>query len=68
MAKKKAYALVREFADRLKSLNGAIKCKELLGVDMRSSEGKNLSKKKLIASICPKFVHDSMKILDEILK
>jgi len=69
MAKKKTYALVQEFADRFKSLNGAIKCKELLGVDMRTPEGKKLIKeKKLISVICPKFVHDSIKILDEILE
>ncbi len=67
-AKKKTYALVREFADRFKSLNGSMRCRELLGIDMSTPEGAKLVKeKKLVSSLCPKFVHDSIRIIDEIL-
>ena len=62
----KAYSLVREFVDRFKSRNGSIVCKELLGCDMSTPEGRKLSEeKKLVASVCPKFVQDACEIIEQ---
>jgi C_GCAxxG_C_C family probable redox protein len=66
-AKKKTNGLVKEFSARFISLNGSIRCKDLLGVDMSTPEGAKLfKKKKLASSICPKFIHDSIRIINEI--
>jgi C_GCAxxG_C_C family probable redox protein len=62
----KAYSLVREFVDRFKSRNGSIVCKELLGCDMSTPEGRKLvEEKKLVASVCPKFVQDACEIIEQ---
>ena len=46
-AKEKTYILVREFSDKFKSRNGSIVCKELLGVDISTTEGMKAAKQKL---------------------
>jgi C_GCAxxG_C_C family probable redox protein len=68
-AKEKTYKLVNEFAARFKELNCSIVCRELLGCDVSSPEGlKSAQDKKLFKTICPKFVSDAAKILDQILE
>jgi C_GCAxxG_C_C family probable redox protein len=67
--KEKAYSLVKEFVDKFKFRNGSIICRELLGCDISTPEGMKLAKeKKLITTLCPKFVQDAAEIIEQILK
>ena len=67
-AKDKTYSLVKEFVSRFKARNNSIVCKELLGCDINTAEGmKIFQDKKLITTLCPKFVQDAAEIIEEIL-
>jgi C_GCAxxG_C_C family probable redox protein len=67
-AKSRTYELVREFAEKFRSRNGSIVCKELLGCDISTPEGmKTAQGKKLFKSVCSKMVTDAAEILDEML-
>jgi C_GCAxxG_C_C family probable redox protein len=68
-AKERAYQLVREFADAFKSRNGSVLCRELLGCDLTTPEGRNVAKEKgLFTTLCPKLVRDAAEIVEQILK
>ena len=68
IAKEKTYKFAREFLDKFKSLNGTIKCRELLNCDISTPEGMNFAKEKnLFATICPKMVRNSAEILENLL-
>jgi len=67
--KEKTYSLVREFVDRFKFRNGSIVCRELLGCDISTPEGRDLAKEKnLFTTLCPKFVQDAAEIIEQILE
>ncbi len=67
-AKEKLFALENEFADKFKSRNNSLNCKELLGYDLGNpEERKECSEKKLYETRCKKFVNDAAEILEEIL-
>jgi len=66
--KEKLYGLINRFAEKFKSRNGSILCKELLGCNIGTPEGmKAVKEKGLIDALCPKLVRDAAEILDEIL-
>ena len=66
--KDKVYALAQEFIRRFQERNGFINCKELLGCDISTLEGKNeASQRKLTASICPNLIQQAAEILEELL-
>jgi C_GCAxxG_C_C family probable redox protein len=68
VAKEKTYKFAREFINKFKSLNGSIKCKELLNCDISTPEGMKVAKEKnLFTTICPKLVRDSAEILEKLL-
>jgi C_GCAxxG_C_C family probable redox protein len=67
-AKRKTYALVKEFSKKFKARNGSIICRELLGCDIGIPEGNRVAKdKQLFSTVCPGFVQDAVDILEEIL-
>ena len=67
-AKLKTYALVQEFTKRFKARHGTIVCRELLGCDIGTPEGHRIAKeKKLVSTLCPRFVQDAAEIIEEIL-
>lgn len=67
-SKEKAYRLVKEFVEKFMSRDGSIVCRELLGCDINTSKGRRLVKeKKLFTDLCPKFVQDAAKIIEQIL-
>lgn len=67
-AKDKVYIQVEKFTKEFKSRNGSISCKELLGHDMSTTEGmKTIKEKKLIPTVCPKFIQDAAEITETIL-
>jgi C_GCAxxG_C_C family probable redox protein len=67
-ARERTYAVVGEFMDRFISRNRSSTCKDLLGHDLSTPEGRTAVKeKKLADTLCPKFVRDAAEILEEIL-
>ena len=67
-AKRKTYALVKDFVEKFKARNGTIMCRELLGCDIGTPRGKKYAEEKaLTTTICPGFVKDAAEILEVIL-
>jgi C_GCAxxG_C_C family probable redox protein len=69
-ARYKTYDLVKEFIKRFEEKHGTTTCKKLLGgVDLGTEKGRQEAKdRKLFSTICPEFVRDAAKILDDLLK
>ena len=66
--KDKAYIKVEEFMNRFTSIHGSLACRELIGYDIRSSNGLNTAKeKKIFETICPQLIKSSVEILEEIV-
>jgi C_GCAxxG_C_C family probable redox protein len=64
----KTTGLVKAFAERFKSLNGSIVCRELLGCDLSTEEGqKTFVGEKLRNTLCTKFVRDAATIVRDLL-
>jgi C_GCAxxG_C_C family probable redox protein len=58
----------REFIDEFTKRNGTIKCKDLLGLDISTLEGREKAKlNNLYDDLCPKFVKSAIEILDKLL-
>ena len=67
-AKEAAYARVREFAHRFKAHHGSLVCRDLLGCDISTVEGREIAgQKSLFTTICPTLVRYAAEILEEIL-
>ena len=65
-AKQKTYALSREFVERFKVRHGTIVCRELLGCDIGTEEGKRFyDENQYEEKLCAKFVADAAAILEE---
>ena len=66
--KARCYALVHDFADRFRTRNGSLLCRELLGCDLGTEEGMALAKQKgYFVELCPRYVRDAAEILEEVL-
>jgi C_GCAxxG_C_C family probable redox protein len=66
--KEKAYALVAELADQFRQRNGSLACRELLGCDLGTPEGRqNAHDHGLSATRCVKFVRDAAEIVERML-
>lgn len=66
--KENTYRLSAEFVNKFKSHHGSIKCKEILGCDLSTPEGRKLAEEKnLFNTLCPEFVRNAAKIVEEIL-
>ena len=64
----KSYEIAREFIDKFTSINDTIICKDLLGCDISTPEGKQYAEdNNLIETICMKAVQTSAEILEELL-
>ena len=64
-AREKTYRLVREFDSEFKKINKTTNCKELLGCNLLTEEGKKyFNDNNLIEKICIKCVECSLKILN----
>lgn len=67
-AKQKAYELAHEFTRRFKDRHRTITCKELIGLDLSTEEGRKLnSDMKVTRTRCPAFVRTAAEILDDML-
>lgn len=66
--REKAYELVNEFVKKFQSRNSSIECKELLGYNINNPEEREIIyEKTLTNTLCPKFVEDAVKILEQIV-
>jgi C_GCAxxG_C_C family probable redox protein len=60
----RVYDLVREFVRLFEEKRGTIICKDLLGVDLGTPEGRDKAiKDNLFRTLCPGFVRDAAQIL-----
>jgi C_GCAxxG_C_C family probable redox protein len=67
--KDSTYTLVREFAERFRAKQGAVECRELLGVDVSTAEGLRLAhQQNLFATRCNTIIHDAVMVLQGVLK
>jgi C_GCAxxG_C_C family probable redox protein len=68
-AHRKTNSLINDFVSLFKSRNGSIVCKELLCCDVSTPEGLNSAReKKLLTTVCPKYVRDAAEIVEELLR
>ncbi len=67
-ARETTYGLVNRFVSRFKERNSSIVCRDLLGHDLATEEGRDrVAELNLIVTHCQKFVADAAQILDDIL-
>lgn len=58
---------VRQFLAEFKKRNGSITCRELLGIDAFTREGRDEAlRKNLFVTRCPKYIRDGIEILDSL--
>jgi C_GCAxxG_C_C family probable redox protein len=68
-ARFKSYGLVEEFIRRFEAKHGTIVCKQLIGVDLGTSAGREMAtKENLFQTLCPDFVKTASEILRDIVK
>ncbi len=61
------WSRVRQFLAEFKKRNGAITCRELLGVDAFAREGREEAlRRNLFVTRCPKYIRDGIEILDSL--
>ena len=66
--KEKTYELVRQFAERFKARHGSLDCKDLLGCDISTPEGRQrIEQQGLHSTLCPQFVRTAAEIVEELL-
>ena len=67
-AREKIYQVIREFSNRFQEIHGSIICKELLGCDINTPEGKNYyDQNDFFEKKCFQYVKDSAMILEDLL-
>lgn len=67
-AKEKTYDLSRQFMNEFKARHSSVICKEILGCDLNTPEGKaEFSSKNLINVKCAVCVRDAVQILEKLL-
>jgi C_GCAxxG_C_C family probable redox protein len=67
-AKLAAYPVVQEFLARFRALHGAVTCRELLGADLGTPEGRARAEAQgLVRQRCPAFVREVALILEDLL-
>ncbi len=67
-AKEASYSQIREFTRRFKELHGSTLCRELLGCNLDTEEGKKLYRESnLGASVCLPCICDATALVEEIV-
>jgi C_GCAxxG_C_C family probable redox protein len=67
-AKERNSAMVQKFASEFRQIHGSLRCTDLLGLDLGTEEGFNKAKESgLTRQVCPKFLSDSVDILERII-
>lgn len=67
LSRERTAGLTQEFLRRFRARNGATACKDLLGCDLGTPEGRRAAKQEShFKKQCPKFVQDAAEILEEL--
>lgn len=67
-AKERTYALVQELVRRFRARHGALDCRDLLGCDIGTPEGRKIiADQKLHDDTCPLLVASAVEILEDVL-
>lgn len=67
-AQEETYQFIRLFSNRFQEINGSIVCRELLGCDINTPEGKDYySQNEFFEKKCLQYVRNAAEILEEIL-
>jgi C_GCAxxG_C_C family probable redox protein len=68
-AKERAYAAAAEFTRRFEERCGALRCRDLIRVDMTTAEGlADARERKVFATECPRFVAAAVEIAVAIIR
>ena len=63
-----SFRLVETFMQRFRERHGSVNCKDLLGVDLATEEGRRTNQEQgLTRTVCPNFVRSAAQILDEMI-
>jgi C_GCAxxG_C_C family probable redox protein len=66
--KEKAYGLIKEFEQRFCRLHGSISCRQLLGCDLNTEEGKRIFTEKNLAKVkCTEYVRDASRLVEQMI-
>ncbi|MFX0006421.1 MAG: C-GCAxxG-C-C family protein [Promethearchaeota archaeon] len=66
-AKENTYQIIRNFSNKFQEINGSLMCKELLGCDINTPEGKEyFSQNELFERKCLQYVKNAVEILEEL--
>ena len=67
--RKEVYRAVAEFIQRFKQRHATLDCRELLGCNIMTPEGKaQADQENLFKTVCPTFIEDATRILEEIIE
>lgn len=67
-AKEQTYGTAQAFMARFRALHGALKCRELLGYDLGTEEGRAAAKEhRLSETLCSRLVHDAAETVIELI-
>ncbi|MCG3181161.1 MAG: hypothetical protein BIFFINMI_03536 [Phycisphaerae bacterium] len=67
-AKQRTYGLVREYIHRFQTRHGFTDCRDLLGLDLSTDEGRQLAKERNThANVCPKFVRTAAEVFEQMV-
>ncbi len=66
--KEKTFQVIRKFSDRFQEINGSVICRELLGCDINTLEGKDYyNQNEFFEKKCLQYVKNAAEVLEEIL-
>jgi C_GCAxxG_C_C family probable redox protein len=66
--KEATYAMIRDFSNKFKQINGSTDCKSLLNCDLGTEEGNRYAKENnLFGTVCEKCIKDSIKIVNQLI-
>ncbi|MFW9818027.1 MAG: C-GCAxxG-C-C family protein [Candidatus Thorarchaeota archaeon] len=66
-AKENTYQIIRNFSNKFQEINGSLMCKELLGCDINTPEGKEyFNQNELFERKCLQYVKKAVEILEEL--
>ena len=68
-AKERTYQIAREFVEEFRARNGATDCRDLLGRDIGTPEGRQAIRESGVSkAVCPRLVESAVEMLEELLR
>ncbi len=67
-AKERSYDLVNRFSEKFRALHSSLRCRDLIGLDMKTEEGQKIAREKdIFRTLCLQLVKDAAAITEELL-